>query len=111
MSQLTAPKLPAIAAVAGIKACVIGLALWHAPSHAATAASPQAAGIPLLVLAKDELQDPQVFQSRGGVLDMLMVAQALTRAEVGWIRQHPELLKNVRPIEGLIALEGMLYRL
>jgi hypothetical protein len=35
--------------------------------------------------------------------DMLMVAQALTRAEVGWIRQHPELLKNVRPIEGLIA--------
>ncbi len=37
--------------------------------------------------------------------DMLMVAQALTRAEVGCIRQHPELLKNVRPIEGLIAAE------
>jgi hypothetical protein len=37
--------------------------------------------------------------------DMLMVAQALTRAEVGWIRQHPELRKNVRPIEGLIAQE------
>ncbi|QLL64262.1 hypothetical protein [Sinorhizobium mexicanum] len=37
--------------------------------------------------------------------DMLMVAQALTRAEVGWIRQHPELLKDVRPIEGLIAPE------
>jgi hypothetical protein len=37
--------------------------------------------------------------------DMLMVAQALTRAEVGWLRQHPELLKNVRPIEGLIAPE------
>ena len=37
--------------------------------------------------------------------DMLMVAMALTRAEVGWIRQHPELLKNVRPIEGLIAPE------
>ncbi|WP_375714144.1 hypothetical protein [Rhizobium sullae] len=33
--------------------------------------------------------------------DMLMVAQALTRAEVGWIRQHPELLRNVRPIDGL----------
>lgn len=33
--------------------------------------------------------------------DMLMVAQALTRSEVGWIRQHPELLKNVRLIEGL----------
>ncbi|MFB9950926.1 hypothetical protein ACFFP0_18915 [Rhizobium puerariae] len=37
--------------------------------------------------------------------DMLMVAQALTRAEVGWIRQHPELLKRVRPINGLIAPE------
>ncbi|WP_430441072.1 hypothetical protein [Shinella sp.] len=37
--------------------------------------------------------------------DMLMVAQALTRSEVGWIRQHPELLKSVRPIEGLIAPE------
>jgi hypothetical protein len=37
--------------------------------------------------------------------DMLMVAQALTRAEVGWIRQHPELLKNIRPIEGLIEPE------
>ncbi|MCT7667791.1 hypothetical protein [Shinella kummerowiae] len=37
--------------------------------------------------------------------DMLMVAQALTRSEVGWIRQHPELLKNVRPIDGLIAPE------
>lgn len=37
--------------------------------------------------------------------DMLMVAQALTRAEVGWIRQHPELLKKVEPIEGLIAQE------
>ncbi|MGK9055263.1 hypothetical protein [Neorhizobium petrolearium] len=37
--------------------------------------------------------------------DMLMVAQALTRAEVGWIRQHPELLKYVLPIEGLIAPE------
>ncbi len=36
---------------------------------------------------------------------MLMVAQALTRAEVGWIRQHPELLKKVQPIEGLIAPE------
>ncbi|WP_200953648.1 MULTISPECIES: hypothetical protein [Rhizobium/Agrobacterium group] len=37
--------------------------------------------------------------------DMLMVAMALTRAEVGWIRQHPELLKKVQPIEGLIAPE------
>ncbi|MEN3148482.1 hypothetical protein ABCW43_14305 [Neorhizobium sp. IRAMC:178] len=37
--------------------------------------------------------------------DMLMVAMALTRAEVGWIRQHPELLKKVQPIDGLIAPE------
>ncbi len=37
--------------------------------------------------------------------DMLMVAQALTRADVGWIRQHPELLRNVRPIAGLIEQE------
>ncbi|WP_132960925.1 hypothetical protein [Rhizobium sp. BK251] len=41
--------------------------------------------------------------------DMLMVAQALTRAEVGWIRQHPELLKTVRPIEGLIAPEEIAF--
>ncbi|MET3616147.1 integrase [Rhizobium aquaticum] len=37
--------------------------------------------------------------------DMLMIAQALSRSEVGWIRQHPELLKHVKPIEGLIAPE------
>ncbi len=37
--------------------------------------------------------------------DMLMVAMALTRAEVGWIRQHPELLRNVKPIEGLITTD------
>lgn len=37
--------------------------------------------------------------------DMLMVAQALTRTDVGWIRQHPELLQHVRPVEGLIAQE------
>lgn len=37
--------------------------------------------------------------------DMLMVAQALTRADVGWIRQHSELLRNVRPIAGLVEQE------
>lgn len=42
--------------------------------------------------------------------DMLMVAQALTRAEVGWwIRQHPELLNKVQPIEGLIAPEEIQF--
>ena len=43
--------------------------------------------------------------------DMLMVAMALTRAEVGWIRQHPELLKKVQPIEGLIAPEEIEFAL
>jgi hypothetical protein len=38
---------------------------------------------------------------------MLIVAQALTRADVGWIRQHPELLQNARPIAGLIEQEGV----
>lgn len=37
--------------------------------------------------------------------DMLMVAQALSHANVGWIRQPPELLHNVRPIAGLIEQE------
>jgi hypothetical protein len=37
--------------------------------------------------------------------DMLMVAQALTRADVGWVRQHLELLQNVRLIKGLIEQE------
>ncbi|MGV0908423.1 hypothetical protein [Martelella sp. FOR1707] len=41
--------------------------------------------------------------------DMLMVAQSLTRSEVGWIRQHPELLQKVRPIEGLIAPEEIAF--
>ena len=36
---------------------------------------------------------------------MLMVAMALTRAEVGWIRRHLELLTKVQPIGGLIAPE------
>jgi len=29
----------------------------------------------------------------------------ITRTDVGWLRQHPELLQNIRPIEGLIAQE------
>lgn len=36
---------------------------------------------------------------------MLTVAMALTRAEVGWIRQHPELLRNVRSVDGLVTTE------
>jgi FtsP/CotA-like multicopper oxidase with cupredoxin domain len=76
MSRLTGPKFPTIAGVAGIgmTAAVIGLALWHAPSRAAESMPPHAASVPLLGLAKDELQDPALFQSKGGVLDMMMVA-------------------------------------
>ncbi|MBD9569007.1 hypothetical protein [Ensifer sp. ENS08] len=36
-------------------------------------------------------------------VNMLAVALALTRKETGWLRQHPELLKRVRPIAGLIS--------
>ncbi|MBY3417218.1 hypothetical protein HFN87_28590 [Rhizobium laguerreae] len=87
----------------------------------ALAASPagivKGRGVPLSQLTSGMLIFPGVWdwylqwreQRRGFYTkweeDMLMVAQALTRAEVGWIRQHPELLKNVRPIEGLIAPE------
>ncbi|MEO9340989.1 hypothetical protein ABFT80_26670 [Mesorhizobium sp. SB112] len=35
--------------------------------------------------------------------DMLTVAMALARSDTGWIRQHPELLKHVRPIKGLVG--------
>lgn len=41
--------------------------------------------------------------------DMLMVAQALSRADVCWIRQHPELLRNVRPIAGLVEQEEIAF--
>lgn len=41
--------------------------------------------------------------------DMLMVVQAPSWAEAGWIREHPALLKNARPIEGLIAPEEIKF--
>lgn len=87
----------------------------------ALAASPAGAvkgrGVPLSQLTFGLLIFPGVWdwylqwreQRRGFYTkweeDMLMVAQALTRSEVGWIRQHPELLNTVRPIEGLVAPE------
>jgi len=82
----------------------------------ALAASPsgivKGRGVPLSQLTFGLLVFPRVWdwylqwreQRRGFYtkweVDMLMVAQALTRADVGWIRQHPKLLKNVRPIDG-----------
>ncbi|WP_205583933.1 hypothetical protein [Neorhizobium sp. NCHU2750] len=87
----------------------------------ALAASPNSAvkgyGVPLSQLSFGLLIFPGVWdwylqwreQRRGFYTkweeDMLMVAQALSRADVGWIRQHPELLQNVRPIAGLIEQE------
>jgi hypothetical protein len=38
-------------------------------------------------------------------VDMLSIALALTRQETGWLRQHPELLKRVQPIPGLVSRE------
>jgi len=87
----------------------------------ALASSPNGAvrgfGVPLSQLSFGLLVFPGVWdwylqwreQRRGFYTkweeDMLMVAQALTRADVGWIRQHPELLQNVRGITGLIERE------
>ncbi len=87
----------------------------------ALAASPNGAvkgyGVPLSQLSFGLLIFPGVWdwylqwreQRRGFYTkweeDMLMVAQALSRAGVGWIRQHPELLTNLRPISGLIEPE------
>lgn len=87
----------------------------------ALAASPNGAvkgrGVPLSQLTFGLLIFPGVWdwylqwrERRRGFFtkweeDMLMVAMALTRAEVGWIRQHPELLRNVKPIEGLITTD------
>lgn len=36
-------------------------------------------------------------------VNMLSIALALTRKETGWLRQHPQMLKRVRPIPGLIS--------
>ncbi len=37
--------------------------------------------------------------------DMLNVLLNLVRAETGWLWQHPELVRNVKPIPGLISAE------
>lgn len=36
-------------------------------------------------------------------VDMLRISLALTRKETGWLRQHPNLIEKVHPIEGLIS--------
>lgn len=35
--------------------------------------------------------------------DMLTIALSLTREETGWLRQHPELIERVVPVQGLVS--------
>lgn len=41
--------------------------------------------------------------------DMLSIALSLTREETGWLRQHPELIERVIPIEGLVSEEEIAF--
>lgn len=42
-------------------------------------------------------------------VDMLRIALAITKEETGWLRQHPELLARVQPIEGLVSQDQIDY--
>jgi len=41
--------------------------------------------------------------------DMLSISLSLTREETGWLRQHPELIERVIPIEGLVSAEEIAF--
>jgi hypothetical protein len=41
--------------------------------------------------------------------DMLSIALSLTREETGWLRQHPELIERVVPIERLVSAEEIAF--
>lgn len=41
--------------------------------------------------------------------DMLSIALSLTREETGWLRQHPELIERVIPIEGLVSADEIAF--
>jgi hypothetical protein len=41
--------------------------------------------------------------------DMLSIALSLTREETGWIRQHPELIDRVVPVDGLVTKEEITF--
>ncbi len=85
----------------------------------ALAASPQAKvrgyGVPLQHLTLGLLAFPGIWdwyvqwrERRRGFytaweVDMLRIALALTRQETGWLRQHGNLARRVRPIPGLIS--------
>jgi len=38
-------------------------------------------------------------------VDMLSIALSLTREETGWLRQHPELIERVVPVQGLVRAD------
>lgn len=41
--------------------------------------------------------------------DMLSISLSLTREETGWLRQHPELIERVVPIEGLVTADEIAF--
>lgn len=91
----------------------------------ALAASPESEvsgrGVPLSALTFGLLVFPNVWdwylqwrERRRGFYtaweaDMLSIALSLTREETGWIRQHPELIKRVVPIDGLVTEDEIAF--
>lgn len=91
----------------------------------ALAASPESEvsgrGVPLRALTFGLLVFPNVWdwylqwrERRRGFYtaweaDMLSIALSLTREETGWIRQHPELIQRVVPIDGLVTEEEIAF--
>ncbi len=91
----------------------------------ALAASPKSEvsgrGVPLRALTFGLLVFPNVWdwylqwrERRRGFYtaweaDMLSIALSLTREETGWIRQHPELITRVVPIDGLVTEDEIAF--
>ncbi|MGL4094431.1 hypothetical protein [Agrobacterium cavarae] len=91
----------------------------------ALAASPESEvsgrGVPLRALTFGLLVFPNVWdwylqwrERRRGFYtaweaDMLSIALSLTREETGWIRQHPELIPRLVPIDGLVTEEEIAF--
>jgi hypothetical protein len=91
----------------------------------ALAASPESEvsgrGVPLRALTFGLLVFPNVWdwylqwrERRRGFYtaweaDMLSIALSLTREETGWIRQHPELIQRLVPIDGLVTEEEIAF--
>lgn len=41
--------------------------------------------------------------------DMLSISLSLTREETGWLRQHPELIQRVIPVDGLVSADEIAF--